>query len=201
MGKPIELKPEDCVYYFSADGILSRIGSVNSPEDFLQKNYWETRRPIRTTIGYVQNMMDRDIDVRIFLTYFPESKTSKNERVQWILKYFPYIYDHQYILLPFGTSKLKYARPNTILVSTNYEEIEQWTWAGGLAVQGEGENKAIHTLWKNSHRNLTAPFDEEQLLKLALNQVKVDKKARRDTVAEITQRKKDFETPVKRKRY
>lgn len=190
--------PRDYLYYFAVDGVISKIGAINSPEDLLQKGFWVTRRPIYSTIGYLQEMIDEGYDVRFLVPYFPQAKGSKNDRIRWLMEQFEYIEDYQYILLPFGTDKSQYAKWNTVLVSTSAEELRAWEQKGGLCVQAEAEKKLAQKLWRKATLNLTVPFDASRLLRLALAGKRISTNEQHKTMKTLEQRQKDFVTQVEK---
>lgn len=190
--------PRDYLYYFTVDGIVSKIGAINSPEDFLQKNYWVNRRPIYSTISYIQEMIDEGYDVRFLVPYFPQARGSKNDRIRWLMKQFQYIEDYQYILLPFGTDKSQYAKWNTVLISTSAEELKAWEQKGGLCVQAEAEQKLAQKLWRKATLNLTVPFDAGRILRLALAGKRMSIDEQHNTMQKLQKRQKEFATSVEK---
>lgn len=207
--KPKSKNPEDYIYVFEVDGIISKLNYVNCPEDFLEEGFWEssqTQVPVFNTIQQISRMMQDEegngYDVRLLATYFPQAKYTKNERKLWLMTHFRYIEDWRILFCPFGKPKssLFRYRENVIFISTNKRELEEWEQSGGMAVQAEPDypaNEPIpNSLWYKSTMNFNHAFTAKQILDNALEEKRIAIDEHQQVVSELDKRMEDFSESV-----
>lgn len=148
--------------FIDMDGTLAEWRSEAGPEELYKRGYFASLRPYPTILHAVQDIWlaskagEIDIEMFILSAYLPDALWAKTEKLIWLDRYLPEMFDDAHrLFVPCNSSKLDYVPrgvdASDFLLDDYTLNLREWNNAGGKTIKVyNGCNGKKNPFWRSS---------------------------------------------------
>lgn len=152
--------------FIDMDGTLCEFTPCREVETLYQKGYFENLNPREEFIDLIKDYIKKygKDEVYVLTSYLSDSSFAYEEKEMWLKKYVPQIKEENYIFVPYGESKAKFAKEKLckrdILLDDFSKNLFEWEGKGGTAIKVMNGINGTKGTWRKKRVNENPSLEE-----------------------------------------